>query len=54
MCEKCEKIDRIIRRYRWIQRRILDRMTIDGTQKLIEQLEAERRGLHPSVAGEPE
>jgi hypothetical protein len=51
MCEKCDKIDRNIRRYRWIQRQIFDRMTIDGTQRLIDKLEAEKATLHPAPHG---
>jgi predicted nucleic acid-binding protein len=51
MCEKCDKIDRNIRRYRWIQRQIFDQMTIDGTQKLIDKLETEKATLHPAPHG---
>jgi len=54
VCEKCDKINRNIKRYRWIQRQIFDRMTIDGTQKLIDKLEAEKVALHPTPHSGPE
>ena len=47
MCEKCDEIDKTIERYRRIQQRILDPQLIDGAQKLIDELEADKAALHP-------
>jgi len=46
MCEKCDAIDKTIERYRQIQQRVLDQQLIDGTKKLIAELEAEKAALH--------
>jgi hypothetical protein len=47
MCENCDEIDKTIERYRRIQQRILDQALIDGAQKLIDELEADKAALHP-------
>ncbi|MBR1237087.1 hypothetical protein [Bradyrhizobium sp. AUGA SZCCT0182] len=47
MCEKCDEIDKTIERYRRIKQRILDQQLIDGAQKLIDELEADKAALHP-------
>ena len=47
MCEKCDEIDKTIERYRRIQQRIPDQQLIDGAQKLIDELEADKAALHP-------
>lgn len=47
MCDKCDDIDRKIERYRWIQRNIFDQMAVDGIEKLIAKLGAEKAELHP-------
>ena len=46
MCEKCDEIDKTIERYRRIQRSILDQALIDGAQKLIDEMEADKAALH--------
>ncbi|MBN8987403.1 MAG: hypothetical protein J0H42_04105 [Rhizobiales bacterium] len=46
MCEKCDEIDKTIERYRQIQRRVLDQQLIEGTEKLIAELEADKAALH--------
>lgn len=47
MCDTCDEIDKTIERYRRIQQRILDQQLIDGAQKLIDDLEADKLALHP-------
>jgi hypothetical protein len=47
MCDKCVKIDKTIERYRNILRSINDKKTIDGAEKLIAELEAQKAALHP-------
>ena len=47
MCEKCEDIDKTIERYRRIKERISDQQTVDGAQKLIDEMEADKAALHP-------
>lgn len=47
MCEKCVEIDKKIERYRNILRSIRDEATVDGTMKLIADLEAQKAALHP-------
>ena len=47
MCEKCAEIDQKMERYRTLAARILDQPTIDGIQKLVAELEAQKVVLHP-------
>ena len=47
MCDKCVEIDKTIERYRNILRSINDKKTIDGAEKLIADLEAQKAALHP-------
>jgi hypothetical protein len=47
MCEKCVEIDKKIERYRNILRSIRDEATVDGAEKLIADLEAQKAALHP-------
>jgi hypothetical protein len=47
MCEKCLEIDEKIERYRSILRSIRDEATVDGAEKLIADLEAQKAALHP-------
>ena len=47
VCDKCEEIDKTIERYRRIKERILDQQLIDGAQRLIDELEADKAALHP-------
>lgn len=49
MCDKCNQIDRKIERYRTLSSRITDQLTIDGIAKLVEELLAEKFGLHPEI-----
>jgi hypothetical protein len=46
MCEKSVEIDKTIEWYRKIQRSISDQKTIDGTEKLIADLEAKKAAFH--------
>ena len=45
MCHKCDEIDITIKRYRRIQERILDQQLVDGTKKLIAELEAAKAAI---------
>jgi hypothetical protein len=47
MCEKCVEIDKTIERYRNILRSIRDEATVEGTMKLIADLEVRKAALHP-------
>jgi hypothetical protein len=47
MCEKCVEIDRVIERYRQLQRTILDQVTVDRAKSLIIELRAQKIALHP-------
>ncbi len=45
MCEKCVEIEKKID-YRQIQRSISDQLTVDRTEELIVELEAQKAALH--------
>ena len=47
MCWKCEEIEKSILHYRTLGARVTDKQTLDGMQKLIDLLEAEKKDLHP-------
>jgi hypothetical protein len=46
MCERCKEIDRKIERYRALAKQILDSITNEETEKLVQDLIAERAALH--------
>jgi hypothetical protein len=47
MCEKCVELDSKIEHYRLLASRLTDRPTIEGIQKLIERMQAQKVALHP-------
>ena len=47
MCDKCVEIDKRIEPLKFIAARTLDRPTLDGIDKLLAKLEAEKIELHP-------
>lgn len=47
MCEKCVEINRRIEHLRAMASRILDRQMLDGIDKLVAELEAQKVALHP-------
>ena len=47
MCEKCKAIDERITDYRFLRARINDPQTGEGIARLIEELEAKKKALHP-------
>ena len=47
MCEKCIEIDKTIAHYRWIKGRVIDPLTQQAADDLIEKLEDEKIALHP-------
>jgi hypothetical protein len=47
MCEKCMKIDRRIVHLKDMAHRILDQQTIDGIDKLVIELAAQKTDFHP-------
>lgn len=47
MCAKCQSIDIQIARYRLLSARINDQQTLDGLARLIQELEAQKKALHP-------
>ena len=46
MCDKCVEIDDRIAKYQRIVSLITDRSTIDGTKRLIADLQARKAALH--------
>jgi hypothetical protein len=47
MCDKCKKMDGRIDHYRTLASSITDQQTIDGINRLIRELEARKKTLHP-------
>jgi hypothetical protein len=47
MCEKCKPIDERIERYQRLVKNINDQQTIDGVTRLIDELEKQKKTLHP-------
>ena len=47
MCEKCKSIDDQIGRYRRLGAQISDAQTLNGIERLIAELEDQKRALHP-------
>ena len=50
MCEKCVELDKKIAHYRRLSLIIIDQQTIDGINKLIEKMRAEKVALHSNPA----
>lgn len=49
MCDKCENIDEKIAHYRGLASRVTDRIANEGIKGLIDELLAEKNGIHPEV-----
>jgi hypothetical protein len=47
MCDKCKPLDERIAHYRKLLRAILDQQTVDGIGQLIQEIEAQKKSLHP-------
>ena len=47
MCERCVEIDKTVAHYQWIKGQVIDPLTHQAADDLIEKLEAERAKLHP-------
>jgi hypothetical protein len=47
MCDKCRAIDSQIERYRDLGRRITDQQTLEAIERLVRELEAGKKALHP-------
>jgi len=47
MCEKCKAIDDQIARFRRLGAQVSDPQTLEGIARLIAELEAQKRALHP-------
>ena len=45
MCEQCIAIDKVIKRFRQVQRTIIDPLTIDRAKEAIADLEAKKAAL---------
>jgi hypothetical protein len=50
MCNKCDEIDKIIARYRWLKGQITDQQTQQAADQLMLKLEAEKSALHLQLA----
>ena len=46
MCEKCTELDAKIEHYRRLSSRLTDQPTLEGIEKLIEQMKAQKAALH--------
>ena len=46
MCDKCIEIDKKIAHFRNLATRLVDPATLEGTKKLIEEMEATKVALH--------
>jgi hypothetical protein len=51
MCHHCNHLDDIIGHYQNILRTINDRRMEDGARVMIAEMEAQKVGLHPPMAG---
>jgi hypothetical protein len=49
MCEKCTEIDTKIEHYQYLSRMVTDRLTVEGIEKVVEQMKAEKVALHPEL-----
>ena len=47
MCEKCQPLDDQLQRYWRLGAQITDRQASEGIKKLIADLEAKKKALHP-------
>ena len=47
MCEKCDALDERIRKYQAMAARVLDQQTLDGIKHLVQEMEAQKKALHP-------
>ena len=47
MCEKCVAIDKKVLHYRDIMARVIDQMTTERVNKLIQEMQASKIELHP-------
>jgi hypothetical protein len=52
MCDKCVEIDKKTEHYRTIATSIMDQPMLDGIKELIEQMQAQKRALHPEQEGQ--
>jgi hypothetical protein len=46
MCEKCAQLDAKIEHYLRLSSRLTDQPTLEGIEKLIEQMKAQKAALH--------
>jgi hypothetical protein len=47
MCDKCKPLDDRLARYRALGKRVTDQQTLEGIKRLIEDMEAQKKVLHP-------
>jgi hypothetical protein len=47
VCEKCKPIDADLERYRRLKARLTDRKTLEGIARLMDELERQKKALHP-------
>jgi hypothetical protein len=51
MCEKCAEIDARMARYRSLRGAVTDKLTLEGIDRLIADLESQKIALHPKPKG---
>jgi len=49
MCEKCKPIDDKIAHYQFLRSAVLDQQTVDGIEQLMQELEMQKKELHPEM-----
>jgi hypothetical protein len=47
MCDKCAELDNKIEHYRSLVAKVMDPLTAERVGKLIEDMQAQKAGLHP-------
>ncbi len=48
MCGKCDELDKKAERYRSIASRTTDQRVLDGIKDLLQQVQEQKRSLHPN------
>ena len=47
MCDKCAELDKKIAHFKDLASRLVDPQTVEGANKLIKEMQAQKAALHP-------
>jgi hypothetical protein len=47
MCDQCTELDKKITHFQMLADRLLDPLTVEGLNKLIKEMRAQKAALHP-------